>query len=95
VRTNDSPEGRNANRRVLLVILSGVADTPDGTVVLPGQQPGIESQASPESLATPGEPATPAAPQAVTQRLPKAFPVPRPSAATTLPLPRAVTPGTN
>ncbi|MBC8026682.1 MAG: flagellar motor protein MotD [Steroidobacteraceae bacterium] len=63
-KPNDSIENRNANRRVLLVILSGTVETQGGT---PGTMPDIDRDASPlpaapvapvpEPLAIPGEPA--------------------------------------
>ena len=90
--TNDTPEGRNANRRVLLVILSGAADTPSGITQAPAF-PRAESEPqpppAPDILAEPGEPAAPAPIPA-----PATAPLPTATAATA-PLQRAVTPRTN
>jgi chemotaxis protein MotB len=71
---NDTPERRNANRRVLLVILSGTADATNGS---PMEMPDINSKEPPQPRAVPGEAAAPlpaaAAASAVpTARLPPA-----------------------
>jgi chemotaxis protein MotB len=61
IESNDTVEGRNANRRVLLVILSGAADTPDGsTEPLPDIDRGdaVPDRAVPGESATPVDPAT-------------------------------------
>jgi chemotaxis protein MotB len=55
---NNTPEGRNANRRVLLVILSGAADSPDNNAQ---PLPDIDRTEPVQPLATPGESAAPAA----------------------------------
>jgi chemotaxis protein MotB len=56
VHSNDTAEGRNANRRVLLVILSGNADSPDNNAQ---PLPDIDRN-EPAQPAAPGESATPA-----------------------------------
>jgi chemotaxis protein MotB len=81
-RPNDTVENRNVNRRVLLVILSGTADSTDGSA--PMEMPEIHST-EPVPRAVPGEPAAPIS-------APATAPVP-PSAA--VGLPRSVTPSTN
>jgi chemotaxis protein MotB len=95
IKTNDTAEGRNANRRVLLVILSGAADTPDGAVgapplpdrALPGGAGAIEgaAPAASEPLAVPGEAAAPLAPT-------PAPAVPVPASATAAPTPTPARP---
>jgi chemotaxis protein MotB len=59
MQPNDTVEGRNANRRVLLVILSGAADTPEYRA-----QPVTDADAKlpAQDLAAPGESAAPASP---------------------------------
>jgi chemotaxis protein MotB len=62
-QTNDTVQGRNSNRRVLLVILSGAADTPDGAVSAPPIPDGeLTPDAPAEPLAAPGESAAPMTP---------------------------------
>jgi chemotaxis protein MotB len=81
-KPNDTVDNRNANRRVLLVILSGTADANDGSQ--PIEMPEINSSEPAQPRAVPGESATP---------LPTTTaPVPASAAAG---LPRAVTPSTN
>jgi len=82
-KPNDTVDNRNANRRVLLVILSGTADTNDGSS--PMEMPDIDSNEPAQQRAVPGESAAPAS-------APTTAPVP-PSAAAGLP--PAVTPSTN
>jgi chemotaxis protein MotB len=82
-KPNDTVDNRNANRRVLLVILSGTADTNDGGA--PMEMPDIDSNEPAQNRAVPGESAAPAS-------APTGAPVP-PSAAAGLP--PAVTPSTN
>ena len=82
-RPNDTVDNRNANRRVLLVILSGTADATDGSA--PIEMPEIDSKEPAQQRARPGESAAPVAG-------PTTAPVP-PSAAAGLP--PAVTPSTN
>ena len=74
-KPNDTVENRNANRRVLLVILSGTADSTDGSA--PMEMPDINSDEPAQQRAVPGEPAAPASG-------PSTAPVP-PSAAAGLP----------
>jgi chemotaxis protein MotB len=81
-KPNDTADNRNANRRVLLVILSGTADSSDGSQ--PMEMPDINSSEPAQPRAVPGEPA---APVPTTKS-----PVPASAAAG---LPRAVTPSTN
>jgi len=81
-KPNDTPDNRNANRRVLLVILSGSAESNDGSQ--PMEMPDINSSEPAQQRALPGESATP---------LPTTTAPVRPSAAAGLP--RAVTPSTN
>jgi len=57
VQSNDTVEGRNANRRVLLVILSGAADSPDNNAQ---PLPDIDRSEPAQERAIPGEPAAPA-----------------------------------
>ena len=57
IQTNDTVEGRNANRRVLLVILSGAADTPDNNSQ---PLPDIDRSEPAQERASPGESAAPA-----------------------------------
>jgi chemotaxis protein MotB len=52
--SNDTAEGRNGNRRVLLVILSGAADSPDNNAQ---PLPDIDRSEPVQPLAVPGEPA--------------------------------------
>jgi chemotaxis protein MotB len=82
-RPNDTADNRNANRRVLLVILSGTADATDGSA--PIEMPEIDSQEPAQQRALPGESAAPVAGTTTA-------PVP-PSAAAGLP--PVVTPSTN
>jgi chemotaxis protein MotB len=83
VKPNDTAENRNANRRVLLVILSGTADASDGSQ--PMEMPDINSTDPAQQRAIAGESAAPAS-------APAAMPLPAAAAAG---LPRAVTPSTN
>ena len=62
VKPNDTPDDRNANRRVLLVILSGTADTTDSSQ--PMEMPDINSTEAPQQRAAPGEAAAPLPPAA-------------------------------
>jgi len=80
IHTNDTPLGRNQNRRVMLVILSGAADTPDGQ---PMVMPDINPSEPAQNLAVPGESAAPT-PQATAA-----------SAAPGTSLPLTVTPSAN
>lgn len=100
LKANDTADGRNANRRVLLVILSGSAETPEGDVSAPaipnldgvdGSAPG--EGAAPQPLAVPGESAAPLAPAPAPVPLPTATATAATTSGTTLP-PR-VTPATN
>ncbi|HEV7608390.1 MAG TPA: flagellar motor protein MotD [Steroidobacteraceae bacterium] len=61
IHPNDTAEGRNANRRVLLVILSGAADSPDNNAV---PLPDIDRSEPAEPQAVPGELAAPVLPAA-------------------------------
>jgi chemotaxis protein MotB len=80
IKPNNTVDGRNSNRRVLLVILSSAEDSPENS----GQpQPDIDRQEPAQERAIPGESAAPAVPA----------PTAAASAVTTLP--PAVTPGTN
>ncbi|MEO8065110.1 MAG: flagellar motor protein MotD [Pseudomonadota bacterium] len=56
-KPNDSVDNRNANRRVLLVILSGTADATDGSA--PMEMPDINSTEPAQQRAVPGESAAP------------------------------------
>ncbi|MEO8019909.1 MAG: flagellar motor protein MotD [Pseudomonadota bacterium] len=58
---NDTAAGRNANRRVLLVILSGAADSPDNNAQ---PLPDIDRTEPEQPLAVPGESAAPVLPPA-------------------------------
>jgi chemotaxis protein MotB len=91
IHPNDSVADRNLNRRVMLVILTGNAETPDGQ---PMVLPDIDPSEPPQPLAVPGESAAPAAlpPSPSTAPLPAAT-----AAATNLgpTLPSGVTPRTN
>jgi len=70
-KPNDSVDNRNANRRVLLVILSGTADATDGSH--PMELPDINSSEPAQQRAVPGEAASPVvAPTAATVSLPPA-----------------------
>ncbi len=80
IQTNDTVDGRNANRRVLLVILSSADDSPDNNA---RPLPDIDRNEPKEDLADPGELAAPA------------VPAPTAAASTSTNLPRAVTPNTN
>jgi chemotaxis protein MotB len=82
-RPNDTVENRNANRRVLLVILSGTADTTDGSS--PMEMPDIHSNEPAQQRAVPGESAAPVS-------APSVAPVPASAAAG---LPPTVTPSSN
>ncbi len=64
VKANDTADGRNANRRVLLVILSGTADAQNGGGNVPAMpadalQDGVAPPTPLEERALPGESATP------------------------------------
>jgi chemotaxis protein MotB len=59
IKPNDSVDGRNANRRVMLVILSGAADSPDNNAQ---PLPDIDRQEPSQDLAVPGESAAPVLP---------------------------------
>jgi hypothetical protein len=59
MQPNDTVEGRNANRRVLLVILSGAADTPEYRAQ---PVPDADAKLPAQDLAAPGESAAPASP---------------------------------
>jgi len=82
-RPNDTVDNRNANRRVLLVILSGTADATDGSA--PMEMPDIDSKEPAQKRAVPGESAAPAS-------APTTAPVP---ASAAVGLPPAVTPSAN
>jgi len=82
-KPNDTVDNRNANRRVLLVILSGTADATDGSA--PMEMPDINSGEPSQQRALPGESAAPAT-------VPTTAPVPASAAAG---LPSVVTPSTN
>ncbi len=89
MQPNDTVEGRNANRRVLLVILSGAADSPDNYAK---PLPDIHREDADAQQAVPGEAAAPISPSPA----PASPPLPT-AAATGAPsttLPPAVTPGT-
>src|SRR5688572_9882451 len=90
IQTNDTVEGRNANRRVLLVILSSAVDTPDNNAQ---PQPDINRDEPVQERATPGEPAAAATPASASASVPAAASI----AASTpnMKLPAGVTPGTN
>jgi chemotaxis protein MotB len=63
IKPNATVEGRNANRRVLLVILSGAADSPDNNAQ---PLPDIDRNEPVQERASPGESAAPVAPASVT-----------------------------
>ena len=70
-KPNDTVDNRNANRRVLLVILSGTADATDGSQ--PMELPDINSTEPAQERAQPGESAAPAvAPTTAAVSLPPA-----------------------
>jgi chemotaxis protein MotB len=69
IESNDTVDGRNANRRVLLVILSGAADTPDGNT---DPLPDIDRGESAPDLAVPGESAAPVDPAPASSPAPAA-----------------------
>jgi chemotaxis protein MotB len=80
VQTNDTVDGRNANRRVLLVILSSADDSPDNNAK---PLPDVDRNEPVEDRADPGESAAPA------------VPAPTAAASTSTNLPLRVTPNTN
>jgi chemotaxis protein MotB len=91
IHPNDNAANRNQNRRVMLVILSGAADSPDGQ---PMVMPDIDPREPAQPLAVPGESATPIAQSST----PGMAPVPAPTAAATTAtsrLPLTVTPPSN
>jgi chemotaxis protein MotB len=88
IQSNDSVEGRNANRRVLLVILSGAADSPDGNNE---PLPDIDRTAPAQERAAPGESAAPIASEGVSPPPPTAAVARAPATN----LPPAVTPATH
>jgi chemotaxis protein MotB len=88
IESNDTVDGRNANRRVLLVILSGAADSPDGNN---DAMPDIDRDAAAPDRAIPGESAAPASPGSVTSPPPTAAVAGGPAAN----LPLGVTPTSN
>jgi chemotaxis protein MotB len=69
IAANDTVEGRNANRRVLLVILSGAADSPDNNAQ---PLPDIDRNEPVQERATPGESAAPVSPATASATLPTA-----------------------
>ncbi|MEJ0087873.1 MAG: flagellar motor protein MotD [Pseudomonadota bacterium] len=89
-KPNDTADNRNANRRVLLVILSGTADATDGSE--PMEMPDIHSTEPAQQRAVPGEPAAPASAPTAMPLPTTTAPMPASAAAG---LPPAVTPSTN